>query len=560
MSIQNVIESWNQGKVSLGAADIASLLKLAKAALQGGGVLPLDPRNPEHASHINARLGDDAHLSAHFPRKAAMLKATSDMYDLNGTLPLTLLQMTPEQAGINRFHPYVGIPHFALHPQANAVVATGIVSHPSILHALELVLEIVDADTGEVIGSTSTPPQFGSHYQRITVTAPLKEGAKPRRLVAGLTANYAVDGETHANPMLAAASLGLGVCNQGGGACITQVTPFAPLPVNHPGATVVKIATGVRDHSDVDYYYPNPFQTAEIIVPFSGQATLASGCSVVATTPCQTGSLTLINQSGGATYVLATTSVIAAFANSSGSTVTWSMGPDWQLVFPDAAGPGNFDITLQASLNILSGGAPVSTQLTVSSVAPPSTGGKLLPLNIMWGCVAPWTLVRMADGSERMICEIRAGDRLIADASGRLVEVERVITGTEREPMWRLLAGGCEVLATHNHPVMTPDGPVAIETLNVGDIVLTQDAPVPIEAIGAEEYDGEIRNLVLQSLDGAIPVRGDSFYGGGLLIGDNTMQNALAAYAKASEIPAEWQFDAANVVRQDAGLPLAVAV
>jgi hypothetical protein len=553
--MDNVIESWGRVRGSLGATQSKSWLRLADEALKGGGVLSLDPRDPDHAAHIEAKLGDDSHLAAYFPRKADMLKATSAAFELHGGPPeRTLLQMTPQEAGFDQLRPYVGVPHFAFHPTANAVVATGVVSHPDILHALELVLEVVDADTGELVGATSIPPQFGTNYQRTTVTAPLGD-AKPRRLVAGLTTNYVVDGKPHANPSMAAAALN-------DTDVITQVTPFAPLPIKHPTAKQVTI-TIKRSDPDADYNYPNVPNPAEIVVPFSGQAQLATGYAVN-NPPCQTGSLVLIARSGGtlpagARYSLATSDVIAAFAASEGAVATWSMGPDWQQQFGQAAGTGMFDIQLQATLNVKIGGTGSATQLTVSTFGPVSPGGTLLPLNIMWGCVAPWTRVRMADGSERPIAAIVAGDLLLADASGRVVEVDRVITGEQTDPMWRLVAGGREVLATPDHPVMTPGGAVAIAALNVGDEVATIAGPVPIERIAEEAYQGEVVNVVLRVPGGAIPAQGDCFCGGGLVIGDNTMQNALAAIGETVELPAEWQIDAANAARQAAGLPLVAA-
>lgn len=558
--MQKVIASWGGEPKQLDSQAAKAWLALAHAAGAAGGVLSLDPRNTDHAAHIEARLGDDAQLAAYFPRKAQMLAATAAAFELNGGAPhRTLLHMTPEEAGCEQRHPYVGVPHLTIDPYTNSVTATGVVSHPKLLQALETVLEVFDADTGERLGATSIPAQFNTHSQRATVTAPLGEGvATSRRLVAGMTTNFVVDGEPYANPMLATAALeGVNV--------ISSVTPFAPLPVKHPGASQVTIAIA-RNGLDVDYtYYPAPAPN-EIIVPFSGQAVLASGWSV-GSPPCQTGSLVLIctvaggGVAAGAQYALSTADVVAAFSASQGSVATWTMGPDWQQTFPNAAGGATFNVQLQATLNVKSGGTPNTTSLTVSSFGSVSPGGQLLPLSIQWGCVAPWTPVAMAGGGERSIDQLRPGDRLCADASGRVVEVDRVITGEEAKPMWRLTAAGRDLLATHDHPVITPAGPVAIETLVEGDLVLTQDGPAPVVRIAPEAYAGCVVNLVLRLTDGAVPLRGDSFVASGMLIGDNGMQNALVRGAPVQgeapgAVPLEWSLDAANARRRAEGLPL----
>lgn len=556
--MQRIISSWGKLHASLGGSHAKSWMKLVEAALEGSGILSLDPRLGDHAEHIQAKLGSNDNLSSFFPRKAAMMEATSAAFDLHGGAPQrTLLHMTPEEAGCTQLHPYVGIPHFAFHSETNAVIATGVVSHPSLLHALEMVLEIVDADTGKLVGSTSIPPQFNTHYQRVTVTAPLHGDKKPRRLLAGLTTNYVVDGQPYATPLLAASSLGTA-------APIVQVTPFAPLPIKHPGATQVKIAID-RDGSDVDYSYQGISNPNEIIVPFSGQAQLASGFGVT-TPPCQQGTLVLIARSGGALpsgaqYALSPADVIAAFAASQGAIVTWSMGPDWQQSFvgnPQSLG-NVFDIQLKATLNVKSATGPTTAQLILSSFGSVSPGGALFPLYIQWGCVAPQTRVRMADGRERPIAEICAGDRLLADASGRLVEVKSVITGEEDGSMWRLVAGDCELLATHNHPVMTPDGPIAISELEIGEEILSHDGLVRVTENSAEPYVGKVVNLVLQALDGTIPSQGDHFLGGGFVIGDNSMQNALANAVRAKDLPVEWQIDFDNAIRLASGQRLVAA-
>lgn len=549
-----IIESWNQGTPPLDPAATQDWLALAGAAVDAGGVIPLDPRDSAHSAHINARLGDDSHLAAHFPRKSAMMAATAGVYDRYGAPPRrTLLEMTHEEASHRTLHPYVGITHFARLPGANAIVATGVVSHPQTLHALEMVLEIVDADTGELVGSTSIPPQFNTTYQRATVTAPLPADGPPRTLIAGLTTNYVVDGEPFAAPMLAAARLE----SEAG---VAVVTPFAPIPVKHPGATVVKIAID-RDGSDVDYSFQGITPPNEVMVPCSGEAQLASGY-LVAQPPCQTGTLVLIAQAGGtlpggAQFAMAQADVIAAFAASQGQVATWSMGPDWQQTFLNfMGGASTFDIQLQVMLNVTSGGVPTTTPLTVSSTGPVSPGGSLYPINIQWGCVAPWTCVRLASGGERRIDRIKAGDLLLADGRGRVTMVERVITGIEAAPMWRLTVAGRDLLATHNHPVMTPDGAQPISALRAGDTVLTADGPAAIARNQAEPYEGKVVNLVLASPQGAQPLHGDCFVGEGVVTGDNRVQNHVARRTAPADIPDEWRFDAANATRLAAGAVL----
>ncbi len=545
--MKNVIANWGSVHSKFDQAQSAAWLKLAAVALEKGGVLPLDPRDDEHAMHINARLGDDQYLSRYFPRKADMMRATAAIYDLYGKHPnRSLLEMGQDDLAYTTFQPYVGVPHFVIDQESNAAVATAVVSHTHIVHALEMVLEVVDADTGELLGVSSVVPQFNTRYQRLSVGAPIStqvgSDGKPRRLLAGLTTNYCVDGQPYANPTLAVAAVA-------DPQAISSVTPYAPLPIHNPGASFVTIIIERADHN-ADYYYypgtPNP-----IYVPFSGAGTLLAGYTL--TSPvCQSGSLTLIAQGGGAQYAMAQ-SVVAASFSGSGASFTWKMPDSWMQNFTTSAGTNVlFDITLQASINTSAG----LTALNVASFGTVTNGGNLLPLSISWGCVAPWTVVRKADGSQCRIDQIRAGDQLLADQHGRIVQVQRVISGDENKTMWRLRAGACEVLATHDHPMLTLRGPQAIASLQVGDVLLSADGEIMVDSIAEENYHGQVVNLVLQSQDGVIPLQGDSFIAGGFVIGDNTMQNALATRQDVPSLPVEWQVDAANAANLVTGQAL----
>ena len=165
--MKNVIANWGSVQSKFDQAQSAAWLKLAAVALENGGVLPLDPRDDEHAAHIKERLGDDQFLARHFPRKASMMLATAAVYDLYGKHPnRTLLQMSKKETASNRFHPYVGVPHFAIDKANDAVSAVAVVSHTHYVHALELILEIVDADSGELLGVNAVTPQFNTRFPK----------------------------------------------------------------------------------------------------------------------------------------------------------------------------------------------------------------------------------------------------------------------------------------------------------------------------------------------------------------------------------------------------------
>lgn len=546
--MESLFAVWGKSAQPLDAGQVAAWQALVEEARQVGGVLSLDPGKAEHAKHLADRLGDDSQLARYFPRKADIFRATAQAYALNGgPIRRSLLQMTPEEAGVRTVHPYVGITQLEVHPSGEAIVATGLVSHPLLLQALELILEIVDADTGKVLGISAIPPQFSSHTQQVQVFAPIDKANPPRRVTAGFTSHYAVTGEPFGTPSFVAASLELNPLFQ-------SVTPFAPLPKN-PTATMTKITID-RNDSTADYIYMGITPTNELIVPFSGEALLNFGYQI-GSPPVATASLVLTGVAGGQ-YVLNAAAVASGFGNSDGSMVSWSMGPDWQQIIKEAAATYNqYNITLNATLNVqITSTNPMgsgTTSLLISS--DPNVAGGLKPLQIQWGCVAPGARVAMADGSYKAIETVVAGDAVIADRHRTVARVLTLMDGPQTEPMWRIEAGGFAVQVTHDHPFITPDGPLPARALRVGDRVATRQGFVALTRIEEQAYAGHVYNLKLVDA----PAQGGTFVCEGFVLGDGDMQNALDSRPAPASVPDEWQFDALNAARLAQDLPLRAA-
>ncbi len=87
-------------------------------------------------------------------------------------------------------------------------------------------------------------------------------------------------------------------------------------------------------------------------------------------------------------------------------------------------------------------------------------------------CLTGDTLVLMADGTEKPIAAVRAGDR-VCTTKGAQPVIAAALTGFR--PVYRLiLSNGRELRATADHEVFTPSGKVAVGVLRPGDEVLTR--------------------------------------------------------------------------------------
>lgn len=142
-------------------------------------------------------------------------------------------------------------------------------------------------------------------------------------------------------------------------------------------------------------------------------------------------------------------------------------------------------------------------------------------LNLLWGCVAKGTLVRMADGFDRPIENLRVGD-LLMNTQG-FVRIINIIKGTENT-MWAVRTeSGLELHCSEGHPILTDRGMVAIEKLR-GDVKLidAEGMPQVIVGIRKESYGGEVYNLATSFEDY------DEFIANGLVVGGQAAQDQLA--------------------------------
>jgi hypothetical protein len=103
------------------------------------------------------------------------------------------------------------------------------------------------------------------------------------------------------------------------------------------------------------------------------------------------------------------------------------------------------------------------------------------------GCL-PNTLVRMADGSERPIEDVRP-DQCVVTADGRTGTVRHTITRRENESIVRLtLRGHTPVSLASQHVVLTENGEVAVRDLMLDDhVALTRFLPAARAALEIDE-------------------------------------------------------------------------
>lgn len=140
----------------------------------------------------------------------------------------------------------------------------------------------------------------------------------------------------------------------------------------------------------------------------------------------------------------------------------------------------------------------------------------LIPhISFSWGCFGKDTYIRTADGSERIISQVKAGDSVAYyNSSGFAVTtVTNVITGAEKTMICIEAENDKKILVTENHPMQTKRGTVMAADINITDELIFEDGKTAsIRFLYGEEYGDKVYNLETQ--DGCCAVIANGFVTG----------------------------------------------
>lgn len=143
-----------------------------------------------------------------------------------------------------------------------------------------------------------------------------------------------------------------------------------------------------------------------------------------------------------------------------------------------------------------------------------------LPLiAIRWGCFHKQTRIRMADGSEKPVCEIVKGD-MVLTGDGQPQRVKLVHSGPEEELVCLQTEDGMELLVTAGHPVRTTEGVLRAENIRPqSELVAFDGRGHAVKYAFVCPYDDIVYNLELDESKEVIA--------NGILSGDYIMQNSM---------------------------------
>ena len=118
------------------------------------------------------------------------------------------------------------------------------------------------------------------------------------------------------------------------------------------------------------------------------------------------------------------------------------------------------------------------------------------------GCFVPETKILMANGLEKAISEVRAGDKVWNPALKKALTVEEVVKGPEKDELYVLGFSGKLVTVTKKHPFVTKSGAKQARDLTLNDEV--QDSKGEFHKLEvlrkkAADKNQEVWNLVISA-------------------------------------------------------------
>ena len=151
------------------------------------------------------------------------------------------------------------------------------------------------------------------------------------------------------------------------------------------------------------------------------------------------------------------------------------------------------------------------------------------------GCFDDRTKIRMADGTDRRITEIKSGDMIFNPVTAKATRVLYTVSGPETLPMLRVQTKHRSVVVTSKHPFPTERGYLPAYRLEAGDTLLsdkTKEVITEIKTLPQSEDAPTVWNIMLA---GDEHPRNHMLLGDGLVTGDLFLQNKLERERKRDE-------------------------
>jgi hypothetical protein len=324
--------------------------------------------------------------------------------------------------------------------------------------------------------------------------------------------------------------------------------PVITQPVKRAGTPGPQLRIGLGRGNgatnDVDYWFWQGQQSTTYAVPlcttipFDGTVltpvsanvqaigSLARGSSAPAPDPGPKGGvlqisdaqvLNILNSTQASGSQLTVTMPAATSSTDPGNPIVWIPAP-W-----DTSEQTYF--YLQLIVNLQGQSLPAIAQIMSSSQGDVDALDGLAtipPIQFVFHCLAEGTAITLADGTTKAIEALTAED-LVRRPDGDAPVVSTML-GNHAGEVVRLRAGDRELVLSHGHLVLTPNGVVPAYELSPGDEVVLEDGPATLDEAGVEAFDGLLANASLSAPDEPADPARNVMIANGFVVGDYELQ------------------------------------
>ena len=142
------------------------------------------------------------------------------------------------------------------------------------------------------------------------------------------------------------------------------------------------------------------------------------------------------------------------------------------------------------------------------------------------GCFDETTLIRMSDGSDRLVTELKMGEFVYNPITKMPARITKLTIGPELKPLLNVSVGGRVVKVTDTHPFMTRRGWIQAKNLKTSDQVLSgSKVYLPVTAIELGASGRTVANLALEGPASQAELH--YVLANGVVTGDLVIQNML---------------------------------
>lgn len=142
------------------------------------------------------------------------------------------------------------------------------------------------------------------------------------------------------------------------------------------------------------------------------------------------------------------------------------------------------------------------------------------------GCFDELTLIRMADGTDRLVTQLKKGEYVYNPVTKKPSKIVKLTIGPELKPLINVKVGERMVRVTDTHPFMTRRGWVQAKSLKTSDEILSgKDIYLPVRSVMLGETGRTVANLALEGPADQYELH--YVLADGVVTGDLVIQNML---------------------------------